>query len=80
MGIGSSGENTGIGTSSIFTDDTYYRQFADASSSETPQVIMEENSPVKDRSARITYKANISPLQTAGEYQNSIIFTDVPNY
>lgn len=80
MGIGSSGENTGIGTSSIFTDDTYYRQFADASSSETPQVIMEENSPVKDRSARITYKANISPLQTAGEYQNSIIFTAVPKY
>ena len=80
MGIGSSGENTGIGTSSLFPDQTYYRQFANATDSEIPQTIMEEDSPVKDRSARITYKANISTLQAAGQYQNSIIFTAVSKY
>jgi hypothetical protein len=75
IGINSSQVNTGIGTSNYFTDNTYYRPF-----STTGQIAMSENSPVKNRSARVTYKANISALQPAGNYQNSIIYTAVPKY
>lgn len=75
IGINSSNVNTGIGTSSYFTNDTYYRPF-----STTGQIAMSENSPVKNRSARVTYKVNISALQSAGNYQNSIIYTAVPKY
>lgn len=82
IGINSSGVATGIGTSQYFADSTYFRQFADYSAvpPEISQVIMSESSPVEDHSARITYKINISPLQTAGDYQNAITFTAVPIY
>ena len=77
IGINSSGVATNIGTSSYFTDSTYFRPFAPLGSA---QIIVSENLPVKNHSARITYKANISSLQSAGNYQNSIIFTAVPKY
>lgn len=80
LGINSSGVTTGIGTSNYFSDSTYFRQFANYAAAETPQVIMSENSPAKSRSARITYKANISPQQAAGNYENAIIFTAIPKY
>jgi hypothetical protein len=70
----------GDGTSSYFTDSTYFRQFADDSLSETAQIIMSENTPIEDHSAVITYKVNISPIQSAGTYQNSINFIAVPKY
>jgi hypothetical protein len=82
IGINSSGVATHIGTSAYFGDQTYYRQFADysASPAETNQIIMSENSAVENHQARITYKANISPLQPAGDYQNAITFTAIPKY
>ncbi len=80
IGIGASGETTGLGTDTIFPDNTYFRQFADYYQNEPNQIIMTENSPVKDHSARITYKALISTTQTTGQYQNTIIFTAVPKY
>jgi hypothetical protein len=70
----------GDGTSSYFTDSTYFRQFADNSLNETAQILMSENIPVEDHLATITYKVNISSIQAAGTYQNSINFIAVPKY
>ena len=80
IGINSSAVATGVGTSNIFIDSTFFRSFADISHQEPGQTIMTETKPVKNHSARISYKALISAVQSAGFYQNSIIFTAVPNY
>jgi len=80
IGINSSGVATNIGTSSYFSDSTYYRPFAATSKSENPQTIMSEDSSVTDHSARITYKINISTYQPSGDYQNLINFIAVPKY
>jgi hypothetical protein len=80
IGIDSSGVATGVGTSNIFTNNTYFRQFANRFSNEDNQVIMAENSPVKNHSARITYRIVINSNQSAGTYQNSINFIAVPKY
>ncbi len=77
LGINGSGVVTNVGTSSYFTDSTYFRPFALLNN---PQIFMSEDHPIKDHSARITYKTNVSPFQSAGTYQNSIIFTAVPKY
>ncbi len=70
----------GDGTSSYFTDSTYFRQFADNSLNETAKILMSENIPVENHSALITYKVNISPIQPDGTYQNSINFIAIPKY
>lgn len=70
----------GNGTSSYFTNSTYFRQFADNSLGETAKILMSESTRVKDHSALITYKINISSLQAAGTYENSINFIAVPKY
>ncbi|MCW1949374.1 MAG: hypothetical protein KIH89_002925 [Candidatus Shapirobacteria bacterium] len=80
IGINSSGAATNIGTSSYFTDSTYFRPFAATSRSESPQTVMSENSPVKNRSARITYKINISRNQPSGDYENLINLIAIPKY
>ncbi|MBU4397350.1 hypothetical protein KKC08_04245 [Patescibacteria group bacterium] len=80
MGIDSSGVATGIGTSQFFNDIAYFRQFADYSSSESHQIIMSQDINVQDQSARISYKANISSVQPAGNYENAITFTAIPKY
>ena len=63
------------GTSTYFTNNTYYRPF-----STTGQIIMSETVPVKNHSALVSYKTVISSVQAAGSYQNAIIFTAVPRY
>lgn len=80
IGINNSGVATNVGTSGYFGDGTYFRQFANISARETPQIIMSENSSVKNRSARITYKVNITALQAAGNYENAINFIAIPKY
>jgi len=71
---------TGNGTSSYFTDSTYYRQFSDNSIGETAHTLMSEPNRVKDHSALITYKVLISPTQAAGTYENSINFIAILKY
>jgi len=80
IGINSSGVATNIGTSSYFTNSTYFRPFAATSRSESPQIIMSEDNPVKNRSARLTYKINISTNQPSGDYENLINLIAVPKY
>lgn len=81
VGINTSGAVTGIGTSNYFTDITYFRPFANyAIASKTNQIFMSEDLPSRYRLARITYKAIIPVSQSAGNYQNSVIFTAIPKY
>jgi hypothetical protein len=79
-GLDDGGNPTGIGTSGIFANNSYFRQFANAKNNESNQIIMEETVPVKSRSAKITYRIVIGPNQPGGTYQNSINFIAVPKY
>lgn len=63
-----------------FTDTDYFRQFADRSNSESPEVIMSSINVGRSRVATITYKVNIGSVQPAGVYQNVIMFTAIPSY
>lgn len=63
-----------------FVDSTYFKQFADASLSETGQVVMSSNNVGKSRTATVTYKVNIAATQTAGDYENAITFIATPTY
>jgi hypothetical protein len=58
----------------------YYKQFADASNSEGPEIIMYSESVGKNRTATVTYKINISASQPAGRYQNVITYIATPTY
>jgi len=71
---------TGVGTTSYFQNDSYYRPFASSQYSETPQAIMSHHLPAEDHQATITYKAIIPPTQSSGDYENSITFIAVPKY
>jgi len=63
-----------------FTNTNYFRQFADISSSEIPQVIMSSIYVGKNREATITYKVNVSSIQEAGTYTNFITYIAIPTY
>lgn len=63
-----------------FVDSTYFKQFADASLSETGQIVMSSGNVGKSRTATVTYKVNIAATQTAGDYENAITFIAAPTY
>jgi len=63
-----------------FTDATYFKQFADASFSETAQIVMSSANVGKSRTATVTYKINIAATQTAGDYENALTFIAAPTY
>jgi len=63
-----------------FADATYFRHFANASQSQTDQVVMTSANVGRNRTATMTYKINVSGVQAAGSYQNRILFTAVPSY
>jgi hypothetical protein len=80
---------TGDDIPSDFTDSTYFRQFADASSPENPESIMEKSEVTWDypsntwpweSEATITYKVNIGSTQAGGNYQNIITFIAIPAF
>lgn len=70
----------GLGATAYFTDSTYFRPFANFSQNQESVVIASESSPVKDRQATVTYRVLVSPLQSAGNYENYITYTLVPRY
>lgn len=51
-----------------------YRAFADESSSESPVALMSKNGVTKESEVQVTYKVNISAIQEAGNYQNTITY------
>lgn len=76
FGYNMSGDDVPTG----FTDNTYFKQFADLSSAETPQAVMSSANVGSSRSATITYKVNVSDVQPSGTYQNIITFVAIPAY
>jgi len=65
---------------SDFINSTYYRHFANASQSQTDQIVMSNANVGRTRTATITYKINVSAVQPAGSYQNKILFTATPSF
>lgn len=63
-----------------FVNSTYFKQFADASTLEANQIVMSSSNVGKSRVATVTYKVNISPTQSAGDYENAIMFLATPTY
>lgn len=76
FGYNMSGDDVPAG----FTDGTYYKQFADLSTAETPQAVMSSANVGKSRSATIKYKVNVSDLQPSGTYRNIITFVAIPAF
>ncbi|MFA7300693.1 MAG: hypothetical protein WC069_00045 [Candidatus Shapirobacteria bacterium] len=78
------------GTNSLWTDsaiygfgfnaNTSYFSSANHFSSFSNQILDSSNTPVKNHITTITYKVNISNIQTAGDYQNYIVYTAIPKY
>ena len=71
---------TGDDIATDFTDSTYFRQFADLASAESPQTIMTSSDVGTSRTATVTYKLNISASQAAGDYSNQITYAAIPTY
>lgn len=71
---------TGDDIPATFTDSTYFRPFPDFSLAETPATVMTTSIAGRDRTATVTYQANISPTQAAGDYETSIIYIATPVY
>lgn len=63
-----------------FINSTYFRHFANAAVNEPAEIVMESNNVGKNRIATVTYKANISTTQAAGNYENSITYIATPGY
>lgn len=63
-----------------FVNSTYFKQFANEAGLETSQIVMSSSNVGKNRVATVTYKVNISPTQSAGDYANSLMFLATPTY
>ena len=59
---------------------TYYRQFADTSLSESPQIVMSSVYVGVSRQSTVTYKVNVSGTQAGGTYNNNVMYTAIPSY
>lgn len=72
-----------------FTTSDHYRPFADRTADESPIVVMSSTNVTVDltsepkditHTSTMKFKANISPLQAAGNYQTIISFVATPGY
>jgi hypothetical protein len=70
----------GIDCASGFSEPELYKQFANASMSETPQKIAASSKTESNNSVRIIYKLNIPGTQPFTFYSNTITFIAVPNF
>lgn len=69
----------GTDCDSSFSTSTKYKQFANAEASETAQSVMSSLNVGRSRQVQITYKANITAIQAAGEYKNIITYIAIPS-
>ncbi len=67
------------GGSSFSPNANYYKQFADASKTETAQTLMSGTSG-RTQQATITYKVNVSTGQAPGLYTNTVTYIATPTY
>ena len=70
----------GSDCASGFSEVEFYKQFANASLSETPQKVAMGSKAEKEKTVRITYKINISGTQAKDSYQNVVTYIAVPNF
>lgn len=63
-----------------FLDSTYFRQFADDSTGEEMQAIMNSSNVASNRTGTVTYKVGIDSSIAAGNYQTAISYVAVPGY
>ena len=63
-----------------FINSDFYRQFADISNSELPQIVMSSIYVGRNRESTVTYKVNVSPVQEAGTYYNIVTYIAIPTY
>ncbi len=70
---------TGTDCATGFTTSTFYKQFADNSVAQTPQAVM-VGTNIGSKVAEITYKVNVSGVQNAGIYINSVTYIATPTF
>jgi hypothetical protein len=63
-----------------FVSDSYFKQFANLSLNEPPQIIMSNAGVVKSHQATVTYKVAVDGSQEAGNYENNIVYIATPGY
>jgi hypothetical protein len=63
-----------------FSTSSHFRQFADDEAGEPMQPVMSSTNIGEADTATITYKANISGTQAAGDYQTAVVYVAVPGY
>lgn len=66
--------------SSDFSSSDTYKQFADNSKSESAQIVFSSHVSGVNQQAQVTYKVNISSMQTAGTYNNVITYIATPTF
>jgi hypothetical protein len=77
--IATTGGRTCINGDSSFSNEDYFKQFADVSRSEKAQVVV-SGLKGNNQKATVTYKVNIPSSQATGVYSNSITYIATPNY
>ncbi|PWU22792.1 hypothetical protein C5B42_05085 [Candidatus Cerribacteria bacterium 'Amazon FNV 2010 28 9'] len=63
-----------------FSGGTNFKQFADKSLGESPQVIMTSPHVGTKRHGVLTYKINVSASQQTGNYETAITYNAIPGY
>jgi hypothetical protein len=64
---------------SVFANPNFYKHFPDLASNDDVVSIM-AGAGADNKSARISYKVNISGMQAQGSYNNTVTYLAVPNY
>lgn len=63
-----------------FTAANTFKQFADDSKNEFPQIVFVSHQNSASTKTKITYKVNISGTQKTGGYYNNITYLAIPNF
>lgn len=63
-----------------FIDATYFRPFPNRTAAESPATVMTSTEIGINRISTLTFKVNISPIQTSGSYQTIINFVATPSF
>jgi hypothetical protein len=70
---------SGTDCQSGFASATDFKHFASSESAELAQPIMQGINVGRNIESQVTYKVNVSAVQPAGQYENSITFIAVPS-
>lgn len=65
---------------SDFLDASHYRPFANDEESDPMQVVMSSTNVASNKQSTVTYKANVSGSQAAGNYETAVVYVAVPGY